>query len=75
MPVECQRMPAVNRFESSPKKVTQDNKIVRKIGKRADDQHLVSAIFIMRLENVEPGHFKIILDLSHVFFALLTTLI
>ncbi len=59
MPVECQRVlradvPAVNRFKgtSSSKKVTQDHEIVRKIGKRADNQHETSAIFTMRLENL-----------------------
>ena len=68
MPVHCQcviraDVPAVNRFKgtSSSKKVTQDHEIVRKIGKRADYQNEVSAIFTMRLENlcdVEPGYFK-----------------
>jgi hypothetical protein len=45
---------AVHRFEgtSSSKKVTQDHEIVRKIGKRVDDQYEVSAIFTMRLEKV-----------------------
>ena len=59
MPVHCQcvlraDVPAVNRFKgtSSSKKVTQDHEIVRKIGKRADDQNEVSAIFTMRLENL-----------------------
>ena len=59
MPVHCQcvlraDVPAVNRFmgTSSSKKVTQDHEIVRKIGKRADDQNEVSTIFTMRLENV-----------------------
>ena len=59
MPVHCQRVlrpyvPAVNRFDgtSSSKKVTQDHEIVRKIGKRANDQNEVSAIFTMKLENL-----------------------
>ena len=43
-----------NRFKgtSSSKIVTQDHEIVRKIGKRADYQNEVSAIFTVRLENV-----------------------
>ncbi len=59
MPFHCQRViradvPTVNRFDGtgSSKKVTQDHKIVRKFDKRADDQHEVSTIFTMRLDNL-----------------------
>ena len=46
--------PAVNRFKgpSSSEKGTQDHEVVIKIGKRADNQYEVSAIFTMRLENL-----------------------
>jgi len=59
LPVHRQRVlradvPAMNRFEgtSSSKKVTQDHEIIGKVCKRADDQHEVSAIFAMRLEDL-----------------------
>ena len=49
-------VPTVNRFKgtSSSKKGTQDHEIVRKIGKRADYQIEVSAIFTMRLDQFFP---------------------
>ena len=76
IPVNCQRVlradvPAVNRFEgtSSSKKVTQDHEIVRKIGKRADDQYEVSAIITMRLENLcERGARILQIEIMGAFF-------
>ena len=56
MPVHCQQrvlwadVPFYSLSES--KKVTQGHEIVRKIGKRADFQNEVSAIFTMRLESL-----------------------
>ncbi len=68
MPIHCQcvlraDVPAVNRFDHElVQESTQDQKIVRKIRKRADDQYKVSAIFTMGLErtcaNVEQGYFN-----------------
>ena len=50
-------------------KVTQDHEIVRKIGKRADDQYEVSAIFIMRLENFcERGAWILQIEIMGAFF-------
>ena len=53
MPVNCQRVlwadaPAVDRFQgtSSSEKVTQDHEVFRKMGKRANNQYKISAIFI-----------------------------
>ena len=76
MPVHCQGVlradvPAGNRFEgtSSSKKVTQGHEIVRKIGKRADDQNEVSAIFTMRLENLcKRGAGVLQIDIMGVFY-------
>ena len=75
MLVNCQRVlradvPAVNRFKgtSSSKKVTQDHEIVRKIGKRADYQNEVSAIFTMRLENLcERGAWILQIEIMGAF--------
>ena len=59
MPAHCQcvlraDVPADNRFQgtSSSKKVTQDHEVVRKIGKIANYQNEVSAIFTVRLEKL-----------------------
>ena len=76
MPVHCQRVlradvPAVNRFKgtSSSKKVTQDHEIVRKIGKWADYQNEVSAIFTVRLENLcERGAWILQIEITGAFF-------
>jgi hypothetical protein len=70
MPVHCQcvlwaDVPAINCFKGSgfSEKVTQDHEIVRKIGKRTDNQYEVSAICNMGLEgrtrvNAEHGYLK-----------------
>ena len=68
MTVHCQRVlradvPTVNRFKgaSSSKKVTQDNLIVRKIGKgpTINTRYLPSLPWDLRTcVNVEPGYFK-----------------
>ena len=76
MPVHCQcvlraDVPAFNRFKgtSSSKKVAQDHEIVRKIGKRADYQNEVSAIFTVRLENLcERGAWILQIDVMGAFF-------
>ena len=77
MPVHSHRVPrvdvpAVNRFEGtiSSKKVTQGNRIVRKIRKRADNhQHELSAIFTMGLENLcESGARILQIEIMGAFF-------
>ena len=62
MPVHCQRVlradvPTVNRFKgaSSPKKVTQDHEIVRKIGKRADYQNAGGLMLRKQITNRVKG--------------------
>ena len=65
-------VPAVNRFKgpSSSKKVTQDHEVVRKIGKRADDQNEVSAIFTTRHESLcERGAWRVLqIEIMGTFF-------
>ena len=64
-------VPAVNRFKgtSSSKKVAQDHEIARKIGKRADYQNEVSAIFTMRLEKLcERGAWVLQIEIMGAFF-------
>ena len=76
MPVHGQRVlwadvPAVNRFQgtSSSEKVAQDHEVVRKIGKRANNQYKISAIFTMRLENLcERGAWVLQIEIMGSFF-------
>ena len=56
-------------FSFSSDKVTQDHVVVRKIGKRADNQYKISAIFTMRLENLcERGAKVLQIDIMGAFF-------
>ena len=51
------------------KKVTQDHEIVREIGKRANYQNEVSAIFTMRLKNLcEFGAWILQIEIMGAFF-------
>ncbi len=64
MQVHSQRV-----LRADAKKVTQDHEIVKKIGKRADYQNEVSAIFTMRLENLcERGAWILQIEIMGAFF-------
>ena len=56
------------RARARPRKVTQDHEMVRKIGKRADYQNEVSAIFTMRLDSLcERGAFILQIEIMGAF--------